>query len=106
MNFKELKVWEILVPMRNDRGLRIDAENHYRWDEKIVKITGGLTIMRSLGEGKYLEKSGNIIKEGMVPVRVACTEEQIKEIMEITREHYKQEAVFAMLVSSQALILE
>lgn len=106
MSFKELKVWEILVPMRNEMGLRIDNANHYTWDEKVIKITGGLTIMRSLGDGKWLEKSGIIIKEAMVPVRIACTNAQIEQIMEITKEHYQQEAVFAMLISNQALILE
>jgi len=41
----------------------------------------------------------------MIPVRIACTEEQIREIMKMTIAHYKQEAVFAMLVSEKTLIM-
>lgn len=100
-----MSVWEIWVPKFLD-DKKIVPIFHYEWDLKVMDIAGGLTL-RETTKGKWLNQTTNDIgPEEMLVVRIGCTEEQIKEIMEITKEHYKQEAVFAMKISNQAFILE
>ena len=43
-------------------------------------------------------------KEIMIPVRIACTKEQIIQIAKFTIEHYKQKAVFVTLVSENTMV--
>lgn len=104
MNLQELKLWEILVPYVMD-GKMVPVFYHQKWDKKVIKITQGLTFATDNPQGKWLDKNGQISGEKMIPVRIACTEDQIKQIMELTLEHYEQEAIFVTLISKKVLIL-
>lgn len=42
----------------------------------------------------------------MIPVRIACNEEQIRDIISFTLKHYKQIAVMAYKLSDKVLIVE
>jgi hypothetical protein len=97
-----VSVWEILVPTRvKNKGVPI--EFHYAWDAKVKTITGGLTVYRA-AVGQWVSPTGKTVKERMIPVRIACSEEQINRIADITAEHYKQQAVMFYLVSERAFI--
>lgn len=90
-------LWEILVPtIRNDKPVR--TRYHKVWDEKVKKISGGLTILKP-AQGRWVSPTGDHVNERMIPVRIACTEEEIEEIMAITIDHYDQEEVMAYRVS-------
>jgi len=41
----------------------------------------------------------------MIPVRIACGEKQINEIMKITIKHYRQEAVMAYEISQKVKVV-
>src|SRR6476646_4663643 len=95
-------VYEILVPTRvKNRGVPI--EHHYQWDDYVKSIAGGLTVYRA-AKGTWVSSAGKTIKERMIPVRIACTEEQIYSIADFTAKHYAQAAIMFYLVSSQAFI--
>ena len=93
------KLWEILVPVKN-----IDKCRHKKWDHKVSKIAGGLTLFKPK-KGRWFSDS-KLFREKMIPVRIAATEEEIKEIASFTAEHYDQKAVMYYLVSEVVVIYE
>jgi len=97
------KLWEILVPVTHILGT-IKKKHHKKWDHKISKIAGGLTLFKPK-KGRWLS-AGKLFREKMIPVRIAATEEEIKKIADLTAEHYSQEAVMYYLVSEHVVIYE
>lgn len=98
-----LPMWEILVPYAIGRK-NVQVPYHREWDDKVMAITGGLTIMRAAKDAWSSPNTGKAHREIMIPVRISCTEEQIEEIAKMTIEHYKQEAVFVSLISNKSLV--
>lgn len=94
------KIWEILVPRYSNKGKEYSVKFHRVWDEKVRKIAGGITIFRT-AKGQWINYKGNLFNEEMIPVRVYCTESEINQIIDITLEYYKQEAVFAYKISTK-----
>ena len=73
-------LWEILVPtVRRKDGKPIRTRYHRVWDGKVRAIAGGLTILQP-AKGQWVSPSGELFSERMIPVRVACSEEQIDKI--------------------------
>lgn len=98
------KLWEILVPVTHNHGVRIKKKYHRKWDIKVSKIAGGLTILKAK-KGRWL--SGNqLFAEKMIPVRVAATAHEMELIANLTAEHYEQKAVMYYLVSELVSICE
>ena len=96
-------LWEILVPTTKD-GKPIRTRYHRVWDEKVRKITGGLTILQP-AKGQWIAPDGELFTERMIPVRIAGSREQILKIMELTLAYYDQQAIFAYKVSDEVLLL-
>ena len=92
------QLWEILVPAEIN-GKPVPVDYHKEWDEMVLDIAGGLTILRS-AKGRWLSENGLSIGESVIPVRIACTETELYEIIEITAKHYFQVEVFSYLISS------
>jgi len=102
---KELKqLWEILVPAESNEGIEYRIEHHHAWDDQVRAISGGLTILKT-AKGQWLDETGRLYKDTVIPVRVACTEPQIDEIIGLTIAHYKQKAVMAYLISERVKIV-
>lgn len=95
-------MWEILVPA-SWRKTRFTYEHHKEWDAYVKEIAGGLTVYRGV-KGEWISPSGELFKDRMIPVRVACAEEDIHKIIDFTINHYNQEAVLAYKVSEQVII--
>jgi hypothetical protein len=70
----------------------------------VYAITGGLTIL-SPAKGRWVCPAGNLFAERMIPVRVACTREQVTEILKMTMKYYDQKAVMGYKVSEDVIIL-
>lgn len=98
-----LPLWEILVPYRMGRH-NVPTPYHREWDAKVMAVTGGLTILRTTKGAWRSPNSGKEFRELMIPVRIACSEDQVREIARITLEHYKQEAVFVCRISDAATV--
>ena len=99
------QLWEVLVPVADNNGDEFPVEYHQAWDERVRELTGGLTIMRT-AKGQWQDNEGNLFAERVIPVRVACDEGMVRQIMEHTLTHYGQLAVMAYQVSDKAIILE
>lgn len=96
-------VWEILVPTVRNNGRPIRTRCHRVWDAKVRAITGGLTICPP-AKGQWVSPAGKLFEERMIPVRIACTREQIEQIADMTAVFYEQEAVFFYLVSEEVAV--
>jgi len=101
-----LTMWEILVPSASNDGVEYPIEYHQEWDRKVIKIAGGLTILKSQKGAWMSNNIQNIVRDKMIAVRIACTKVQIEGIMGVTASHYNQEAVMAYKISNCVLIEE
>lgn len=99
-----MKLWMILVPtMMGEENKPIRTRFHRVWDKKVYEITKGLTVLHP-SKGHWVSPDGEIFSERMIPVQIACTEEQIEEIADMTANYYRQKAVMYYLVSEKVVI--
>lgn len=98
-------LWEILVPtVRMDRPDRYFTTRYHRvWDSKVRAIAGGLTILKPV-KGEWVAPDGKIFSERMIPVRIACTAEEIDKIADMTAAYYAQIAVMYYKISDYVVI--
>lgn len=97
-------LYEVLVPtIYGDTHKPIKTKHHRKWDEKVKKITGGLTILQPVkGKWDYKNKEYN---ERVIPVRIMCEDTEIKGIIRMTLEHYRQIAVMYYSLSNDVNIV-
>jgi hypothetical protein len=99
------ELWEIMVPCQRNNGRPYRTRHHRAWDTQVQRITGGLTIMRPT-IGKWVSPSGDLFRDRMIPVRVACTSAQLDEIVRRTLNHYPDQiAIFAYKISDEVKIV-
>jgi hypothetical protein len=88
----------------NNKPVR--TRHHKEWDKVVRSISGGLTILKP-AKGQWLHpQSHELFEERVIPVRVACTQQQIQEIMRFTLKHYQQIAVMAYQISHNVLVFK
>ena len=99
------ELWEILVPASDNKDNRkFTYEHHKAWDAFVKNITGGLTVMKT-AKGQWISPvTGVEYIDRVIPCRIACSEEQINEIIAFTIKHYDQEAVMAYRISERVII--
>ena len=102
ITIEETQSWEIMVPCQYNDGGPVRTRHHKNWDEKVRRITGGLTVLKP-AKGQWVHEE-KLYEERMIPVRIACSEAQIRQIMKITARHYHQIAVLASLISEKTLV--
>lgn len=96
-------LYEILVPtVFGDSLKKIPKRYHKKWDRKMQKITGGMTIMAP-SRGKWIFE-GAEYAEKIIPVRMMVEEKWIKKIVKFTINHYRQHAVMYYLISKEVRI--
>jgi hypothetical protein len=95
--------WEILVPTQTNEGKPIRTRFHRVWDDKVRAITGGLTIIPPI-KGQWIAKDGELFAERMIPVRIACNEEQIEQIADMTAKYYNQKAIMFYLITDKVKV--
>lgn len=94
------KMWEIFIPVNDNRGMMFPNAMHRKWDTVVESIAGGLTIYKN-AIGLWINyNTGEELREPIIPVRIACSEEQIEKIAEMTRIFYDQVEVLAYEVSA------
>ncbi len=97
-------LWEILVPNYSNENVKYSLEYHHAWDEKVRAISGGLTILKP-AKGQWMSDDDVLFSEEMIPVRIYCDEASIDRIIELTIEHYQQEAVLAYEISARVKLV-
>lgn len=103
MDNNKKSLWEILVPNYDNLGQKYELDYHHKWDDKVRNITGGLTILKT-AKGQWLNSDGKLFAEEMIPVRIYCSSKDISDIVNITINHYAQEAVLAYEISNNVIL--
>lgn len=99
-----MKLYEILVPtIYGDTLKPIRKKHHWSWDHLVKKLSGGLTLL-SPGKGLWVHE-GIEYRERVIPVRIFCTEQIMKKIVNITLKHYRQKAVMYYVLSNECYIV-
>lgn len=99
-----IKLYEILVPtIYGDTMKPIRTKHHKNWDERVKKISGGLTILTP-SKGTWVHE-GKDYTERVIPVRIMCTEAAMKQIVDITLQHYRQKAVMYYVISNECFVV-
>jgi hypothetical protein len=97
-------LYEVLVPTIYGDSLKpIKTRHHKVWDERVQRISGGLTIM-SPAKGKWVFK-GTEYPERVIPVRIMCEPEEMVAIVKMTIQHYRQKAVMYYVLSNDVRIV-
>lgn len=99
-----MELWEILVPDGWTGDPPHTLAKHHEWDSRVRRIAGGLTILKSAKGQWVCPDSGVTYQERVIPVRIACTRDQIEQIAHLTADHYDQKAVMFYRVSDQVFI--
>lgn len=99
-----VNLYEILIPTTLDDN-PISKEIHKKWDSQILKISNGMTILTPV-QGQWIPSNGNLLAEKMLPIRIACTREQIYEISDFSAEFYCQKAIMFYKISDEVIIKE
>jgi hypothetical protein len=86
--------------MIGDKPVR--TRYHKVWDEKVRKISKGLTILNP-AKGQWISPDGVLFIERMIPVRIVCTDEEIVKIADMTANYYKQLAIMYYEVSNNVV---
>lgn len=99
-----MKLYEVLVPtIYGDTMKPIRTRHHKVWDSRVKALSGGLTIL-SPGKGIWVHEGTDYL-ERVIPVRIFCSEDTIKKIVQITLQHYRQKAVMYYVVSNECFIV-
>lgn len=104
MSNNKIMLWEILVPTVRNDGRPIRTRFHKVWDDKIRKISGGLTVMTA-AKGQWINQDNELLTERMIPVRIIANEEQINEIIKFTITYYEQQAILAYKISDDVRLV-
>jgi len=99
----EKYLWEILVPTVSNHGKPFRTKQHKIWDKFVRQVTDGLTIMSPNIKGEWISDD-QIFTDRMIPVRIYCTHEEIREIAKYTKEFYEQEAIMYYCISTNIYI--
>lgn len=98
------KLYEVLVPTKfGDTVKPISTKHHKNWDAYVRGLAGGLTILKP-GKGQWIYKE-ELFEERVIPVRIFCTEEQIKQIVQFTLNHYRQKAVMYYMLTEHCYVI-
>ena len=98
------KLFEILIPARyRTAKVTIGVKHHRAWDEYVRKYSDGLTI-NPTSKGQWVYKN-NLLEEHVIPVRIFCSEKDMKKIVQFTLSHYRQIAVMYYELSNNCHIV-
>jgi len=100
-----MKLFEILVPCQTNQGVPIRTRHHREWDRRVRRLTGGLTIL-SPSKGYWINPSGELFTERMIPVRIVTTDKIMSQITDMTAKFYEQEAIMVAEITDKVTITE
>lgn len=96
-------VWRIMVPEKDNCGRRFSARENLAWEDAVINISGGWTI-QPLATGAWTDGEEDTVQiERMKPVDIICTDEQIKQIVNLTGHRFRQKVVLAYKISEHII---
>lgn len=99
-----MKLYEILVPtVYGDTLKPIKTRHHKVWDQRVKKLSGGLTILTP-GKGIWVHEGKDYV-EKVIPVRIMCDDKTMGKIVDITLQHYHQISVMYYVISTECHII-
>lgn len=96
-------MFEILVPTIRSNGKFISTRFHRIWDAKVRSVTKGLSVLPPI-KGQWVSPGGELFSERMIPVRIACTRQQIEQIADMSAAYYEQKAILFYRISDDVVI--
>lgn len=97
----EKNLFEIYVPTIKNDGKPIRTRQHREWDNRVRRISGGLTVYKPV-IGQWIDGSDNkLYKERMIPVRIVASDAEMKKIGLMTKAFYEQIAVLYYKLSNE-----
>jgi len=96
-------IWEILIPSHFNDGSEVNLDHHNKWDEWVLDIANGLTVLKP-AKGRWIDLGGKRYTEPMIPVRIACTEDEIIRVAKFTKDHYEQIKVMFYRIADKVYI--
>jgi len=76
----ENKLWEVLVPKTSNKGTEYPSEHHKVWDEQVMHLTKGMTIL-SNAKGKWMNLEEKVFIDELIRVRICCNEDELENIL-------------------------
>ena len=99
MIFNKKKLWEILIPKYTNNKKKYSVKHHRVWDKKVREVSGDITILKP-AKCQWINPSGKMFEDEMIPARLLCSEKNMAQIVEFTMNHYNdQEAILVYVVS-------
>jgi hypothetical protein len=102
----DLNVWCIFVPTVKPKATKkrfFRTKHHKAWDKYVRNISGGLTILAP-SKGQWIDTEDNLVEERVLPVQIACNDEQFEKIIKFTLKHYDQDALMYYKMSNEVFI--
>jgi hypothetical protein len=87
-----------------DEPIPVRKRHHKQWDKFVRNISGGLTVCKP-AKGQWIHM-GKLYEDRVIPVRIACTREQIMTICNFTMNHYRQKSVMSYHLSDEVVMFE
>ena len=97
------KLWEILIPIADNDGVRFKPEQHREWDNIVRKMSGGLTIFKP-ATGEWINANGAVMRDKLIPVAFMADDAQARAISAMSKGFYKQEAMMLYVLSETVFI--
>lgn len=98
-----ISLYEILIPTKfEDTGNVVSLDHHQAWDTVVLRIAGGMTIIRSTAIGRWIH-DGKLYEDNVIPVRIACSKDDIEDIARFTKEFYRQLAIMYYKISDEVM---
>lgn len=98
-------LYEIYVPTVLNSGKPIRTRQHREWDNRVRRITGGLTVYKPV-MGQWIDQSDNTLyKERMIPVRIVATPDEMSKIAGMTKLFYEQIKVLYYKLSNEVFFV-
>lgn len=87
----------------------VDYDNSvltFTFDNQYITVQGSVYLRPVISpiKGQWISQNGELFKERMIPVRIACSREQIDKIADITAKYYDQKAIMYYLISEEVTI--
>lgn len=96
-------LWEILIPVTHKDGTPVTEKDHRIWRSSLEAI--GVHQFLAPGAVPWIVNEPHLVGVRMIPFRVACTQEQITQVANLTASYFGQDAILLYRVSDDVTLI-